>query len=67
MEKSVEEDIKPCPPSQAASDAEEGTSAKIFTKDEYLLATLGYKQEFARRLGYFENWWAFPSRVSFTT
>ena len=28
----------------------------MFTKDEYHLATLGYKQEFFRGLGLFENW-----------
>jgi hypothetical protein len=28
----------------------------VFTKDEYHLATLGYKQEFFRNLGLFENW-----------
>lgn len=33
-----------------------GISKQLFTKDEYHLATLGYKQEFFRNLGLFENW-----------
>jgi len=28
-----------------------------FTQDEYQLAQLGYKQEFFRGLGLFENWY----------
>jgi hypothetical protein len=28
----------------------------MFTQDEYQLAQLGYKQEFFRGLGLFENW-----------
>ena len=35
---------------------EEGNTKNMFTKDEYQLATLGYKQEFFRSLGLSENW-----------
>jgi len=62
MEKSIDSNEKISPLSNSqnfSSDGsmEEGASENIlFTKDEYLLATLGYKQEFFRALGLFENW-----------
>jgi hypothetical protein len=40
----------------ATGSMEEGISKKMFTEDEYQLAQLGYKQEFFRGLGLFENW-----------
>ena len=38
------------------------TEGRIFTHDEYHLATLGYKQEFIRSLGFFESWAAVLTR-----
>ena len=35
---------------------DEGTMKHFLTQDEYQLAQLGYKQEFFRGLGLFENW-----------
>lgn len=35
----------------------EGGAKNLFTQDEYQLAQLGYKQEFFRGLGLFENWY----------
>jgi hypothetical protein len=43
-------------PEVVTSEPEEGSTKQLFTKDEYHLATLGYKQEFFRSLGLFENW-----------
>jgi hypothetical protein len=42
--------------------ADEG---KIYTRDEYHLATLGYKQEFLRSLSLFENWAATFTSMNF--
>jgi len=64
MEKSTDSNEKISPVSNSHNlssgvSMEEGISENIvFTKDEYLLATLGYKQEFFRALGLFENWGA---------
>jgi hypothetical protein len=38
---------------------------KIYTRDEYHLATLGYKQEFLRSLTLFENWAATFTSMNF--
>ncbi|KAH8816794.1 amino acid or gaba permease [Xylogone sp. PMI_703] len=38
-----------------------------FTQDEYQLATLGYKQEFIRGLGLFENWAATFSSMNYAS
>jgi hypothetical protein len=35
---------------------DDGNMKNMFTQDEYQLAQLGYKQEFFRGLGLFENW-----------
>jgi hypothetical protein len=35
---------------------DDGNVKNMFTQDEYQLAQLGYKQEFFRGLGLFENW-----------
>jgi hypothetical protein len=59
MEKCSEEEIKKIKPLTArakSSSITEGNSKKVFTQDEYQLAKLGYKQEFFRGLGLFENW-----------
>jgi hypothetical protein len=50
-------DDKIAPVSGAESGSVEEASAKHeLTQDEYHLAKLGYKQEFFRSLGLFENW-----------
>lgn len=50
-------DDKIAPVSRAKSGSMEDTSTKHeLTQDEYHLAKLGYKQEFFRSLGLFENW-----------
>lgn len=36
--------------------SEERTEKGVLSQDEYHLAKLGYKQEFFRNLGLFENW-----------
>jgi hypothetical protein len=51
-----ESKIEPIVESGAMDNLEEGNIKNMFTKDEYQLATLGYKQEFFRGLGLFENW-----------
>lgn len=58
MEKSGFEDneIKAVPQPDSGGSIDEGNTKTIFTKDEYQLAQLGYKQEFFRGLGLFENW-----------
>ena len=38
---------------------------QVLTHDEYHLATLGYKQEFTRCLGFFESWAATFSTMNF--
>ena len=45
-------------PIVATGSTEEGNMKSVFTQDEYQLAQLGYKQEFFRGLGLFENWYA---------
>lgn len=42
-------------------------SAVVFSRDEYQLATLGYKQEFLRTLGLFESWAATFSTMNFVS
>ncbi|TVY59361.1 Thiamine transporter thi9 [Lachnellula cervina] len=39
----------------------------VFTQDEYQLAQLGYKQEFFRSLGLFENWAATFTSMNFAS
>lgn len=59
MEKTPEENeskIEPIVASGSRDNVNEGSVKNILTKDEYQLATLGYKQEFFRGLGLFENW-----------
>lgn len=59
MEKTPEESeskIEPIIASGSMENIDEGNMKDLFTKDEYQLATLGYKQEFFRGLGLFENW-----------
>ena len=43
------------------------SEGKIYTRDEYNLATLGYKQEFLRSLGLFENWAATFTSMNFVS
>lgn len=40
-------------------------SGLVLTHDEYHLATLGYKQEFLRSLGFFESWAATFTSMNF--
>jgi hypothetical protein len=59
MEKAPEESeskIEPVVESGSMDNNEERNMKNMFTMDEYQLATLGYKQEFFRGLGLFENW-----------
>jgi hypothetical protein len=59
MEKAPEDADNKIEPVALAGESESihGAGAKnIFTQDEYQLAQLGYKQEFFRGLGLFENW-----------
>lgn len=49
------------------TDNEHECTKQIFTKDEYHLATLGYKQEFIRGLGIFENWAATFTSMNFVS
>lgn len=58
MEKSnmAAQEIKAAPLSEARESLDEGNAKNLFTQDEYQLAQLGYKQEFFRGLGLFENW-----------
>jgi hypothetical protein len=39
----------------------------VLTHDEYHLATLGYKQEFLRSLGFFESWPATFTSMNFAS
>jgi hypothetical protein len=48
-------DIAPASGTESRS-MEEATAKHELTQDEYQLAKLGYKQEFFRSLGLFENW-----------
>ena len=53
------------PPSiEEAVPASEGL---VLTHDEYHLATLGYKQEFLRSLGFFESWAATFTSMNFVS
>lgn len=56
MEKSRQDSESKIEPIVATGSMEEGNSKNLFTEDEYQLAQLGYKQEFFRGLGLFENW-----------
>jgi hypothetical protein len=61
MEKAPEAADNKIEPVAKAGDSEsiqESGAKNIFTQDEYQLAQLGYKQEFFRWLGLFENWYA---------
>lgn len=54
----------------AASEArssDSGDRRPGMTKDEYHLATLGYKQSFTRGLGLFENWAATFTTMNFVS
>ena len=44
-----------------------GETTHVFTHDEYHLATLGYKQEFYRSLGFFESWAATFTSMNFVS
>ena len=59
LEKTPEDGENKIEPAARAGDTEsidDGNIKNMFTRDEYQLATLGYKQEFFRHLGLFENW-----------
>ena len=55
-EKALASKADPVPACEVASSKDETADGRIFTQDEYRLATLGYKQEFLRSLGLFESW-----------
>lgn len=59
MEKSEAEEnrIEPVSATAESDSIGEGNVKNMFTADEYALAKLGYKQEFFRGLGLFENWY----------
>lgn len=62
MEKSLgieENKIEPIALPNSPESISEGNAKNLFTQDEYQLAQLGYKQEFFRGLGLFENWYVF--------
>lgn len=48
-----------------SNDVSNGFESKAVSKDEYQLAQLGYKQEFFRTLGLFENWAATFTTMNF--
>lgn len=58
MEKSPEATDNKIEPAATSADSESivEEAKNLFTNDEYQLAQLGYKQEFFRGLGLFENW-----------
>ncbi|KAJ9609783.1 hypothetical protein H2200_006111 [Cladophialophora chaetospira] len=61
-------DIKKSPPSSdppSINDAAPSDVGVVLTHDEYHLATLGYKQEFIRCLGFFESWAATFTSMNF--
>jgi len=59
MEK-IQEDadnkIEPVAMAGGSASLDEANVKNMLTRDEYQLAKLGYKQEFFRGLGLFENW-----------
>lgn len=59
-------DIKPTS-SDTTSAKEEAAPGIVLTHDEYHLATLGYRQEFHRSLGFFESWAATFSTMNFVS
>lgn len=64
--------IKPTESSSKTTSIENGVDVDvqkghIFTHDEYHLATLGYKQEFFRSLGFFESWAATFTSMNFVS
>ncbi|KAI9737559.1 MAG: hypothetical protein M1834_009714 [Cirrosporium novae-zelandiae] len=63
VEKQPSSDVKAS--SSSSSPANNVSEGKVFTQDEYHLASLGYKQEFFRHLGLFENWAATFSSMNF--
>jgi hypothetical protein len=58
MEKTQEDTENKIEPVRAGEteSIDDGNVKNMFTQDEYQLAQLGYKQEFFRGLGLFENW-----------
>ena len=67
MEKTPEESDNKIEPAVAGGETgsmEEPNMKILFTQDEYQLAKLGYKQEFFRGLGLFENWYVQSSLSS---
>ncbi|KAI1615021.1 amino acid or gaba permease [Exophiala viscosa] len=60
--------LKQSPTPSDAVSVKNGTttdSGLVLTHDEYHLATLGYKQEFLRSLGFFESWAATFTSMNF--
>lgn len=67
-EKPLRDSDTKSPGSEDANDTTVYTTTdegKIYTRDEYHLATLGYKQEFLRSLSLFENWAATFTSMNF--
>lgn len=47
---------KIAPVVESVGSVDRENTKNVFTQDEYELAKLGYRQEFKRGLGLFENW-----------
>ncbi|OCT50865.1 Thiamine transporter thi9 [Cladophialophora carrionii] len=62
-------DVKLSPPSSESPSVQDvgapSDGGVVLTHDEYHLATLGYKQEFIRCLGFFESWAATFTSMNF--
>ena len=62
----INTDIKTSGPGSDDPSLEDGpVNGQVLTHDEYHLATLGYKQELNRCLGFFESWAATFSTMNF--
>ncbi|KAG4425323.1 hypothetical protein IFR04_001473 [Cadophora malorum] len=61
----MDNSIEPVPDSADHDSIEE--TKNVFSSDEYQLAKLGYKQEFFRGLGLFENWAATFTSMNFAS
>ena len=64
-EKVISTEATEQPPGLAS--AESPIEKRILTHDEYHLATLGYRQEFLRSLGFFESWAAVLTSMNFVS
>ena len=58
----MDHSLSDSPSMESGKDVADG---QILTHDQYHLATLGYKQEFLRSLGFFESWAATFTSMNF--